>query len=281
MMCVDCPRACNVDRETGAKGFCGGGKFAYISKIVPRFAYEEPCLGKTVTAVFFGGCSLGCSYCQNYKISRAAVGTEYSDAELASLFDGAGDRIDLVTPTHYLTAIERALPFCKKSNSLIYNTSGYETVSGINRAAAFSDVFLTDFKYADCDTAKMYSRAADYSKVARRALVEMRKTKDEWIYADGLRVLRRGLIVRHLVLPGHIENSLHALDIIANEIGTDTVLSLMSQFTPNGVGAPDRSLKRIEYKIVAEHALKLGFSNGYFQEYSSADNAYTPDFRCE
>lgn len=277
MKCYDCPRACGADRDGGDVGMCGGGKRARIAKIIKPFDYEEPCLG-TVTAVFFGGCSLGCSYCQNHKISRGACGTEYSDAELADLFDNADFSVDLVTPSHYISAIERAVALCKHKNSFIYNTSGYETPTAIKRAGVFSDVFLTDYKYADGALAQRFSRARDYPEIAVKAIDEMRKTPDEWIVEDGKKLLKRGLIVRHLVLPDCVDNSIAVLDDIARRWGTGTVLSLMSQFTPNGVGEPNARLRKIEYKLVAEHAVKLGFKTGYFQEFASASSAYTPEF---
>lgn len=275
--CYDCPRGCGAARDDGVVGVCGGAKHARIAKIIDPFEYEEPCLG-SVTAVFFGGCSLGCSYCQNHKISRGGAGEEYSDDALAKVFDGACGAIDLVTPSHYLSAIERALPLCKRDNSFIYNTSGYDTVDAVRRASAFTDVFLTDYKYADSDIAHRFSRARDYPQTVVKAIEQMRKTCDEWTEHGGKRMLKRGLIIRHLVLPDCVQNSIAVIDDIARRWGTDVVLSLMSQFTPNGVGEPSVRLRKIEYKVVAEHAVKLGFKTGYFQEFCSASSAYTPEF---
>ncbi len=279
-VCKICPRGCAVDRSH-AVGFCGAGDKARIAKIVDPFYYEEPCLGK-LGAVFFGGCSLRCSYCQNIAISRGAVGEEYSDDGLAAVFDGIAsfDRaVDLVTPTHFLDAIERAVRVCKTKPRFIYNTSGYETVEAVKRAAAFTDVFLTDFKYGSASTAERLSSARDYPTVALEALESMRGSfMDEWEEKSGGKILRRGLVIRHLVLPGEIDNSLAALDMIKSAVGTDAVISIMSQFTPNGTGEPKRRLKKIEYKLVCEHAMKLGFHNGYFQDLDSASSEFTPDF---
>lgn len=271
---------CGACRDAGHIGFCGGGKNARIAKIIDEFEYEEPCLG-TVTALFFGGCSLRCSYCQNYKISRGQAGAEYSDVELARVMDNAKHPLDLVTPSHYLSAIERALNARNKNsrlNGIIYNTSGYETAEAVKRAAEFTDVFLTDYKYSDSGLAQRFSHAADYPKTALEAIAQMRNVRDEWVTEDGKSILKRGLIVRHLVLPSCVQNSIAALDDIASAVGTDVVLSLMSQFTPNGVGEPTERLRKIEYKIVVEHALKLGFINGYIQDFSSATDMYTPEF---
>lgn len=271
-MCNDCPRLCGVDRAK-TRGFCGCGANASVAKVVAPFTFEEPCLG-ALSAVFFGGCPLRCSYCQNYEISRAEFGKIYTDAELAELFDGAGETLDLVTPTHFLRAIESAVKKCKAPHRIIYNTSGYELTESVERAAEFTDVFLTDIKYADGGLSQRFSGAPDYFLRASAAVKRMRETKDVW--ENG--ILKRGLIVRHLVLPGCAEDSLKVLDFVASELGTDTVLSLMSQFTPNGAGEPSARLKRIEYKLVAEHAIKLGFTNGYLQDFSSASSSYTPKF---
>lgn len=276
-VCNDCPRACGVDRSV-KRGFCGCGENATVAKVVSPFEYEEPCLGR-LSAVFFGGCALRCSYCQNIKISRGAAGKVYSDAELARLFDETDYALDLVTPSHFLSAIERALALCEKPHRIIYNTSGYETESATERAAKFTDVFLTDLKYFDGGIASKYSAAPDYFTYASRAIKLMRRlVPDEWENSGDGKILKRGLAVRHLVLPEHYADSVKILDFIAEELGTDTVISLMSQFTPNGVGEPSARLKRIEYKLVCEHAQKLGFRNGYVQDLSSATAAYTPEF---
>lgn len=273
--CGDCPRSCGVDRAAGGIGYCGGGKYARVAKTVYGFGYEEPCLGE-VTAVFFGGCSLKCSYCQNHIISRGAAGEEYDDDRLAALFDGSTAPIDLVTPTHFGSAIARAADKCKKEHLFIYNTSGYESGEGVRRAATYAHVFLSDFKYGDDRIARKYSGVDDYTEKARAALSYMRKSVDVF---DGRGIMTSGLIVRHLVLPGEVKNSLLALDMIADAAGADTMLSLMSQFTPNGVGKPDERLKKIEYKLVLEHALKLGFKNGYMQGFDSAASSFTPEFK--
>lgn len=276
MTCCDCPRKCGADRENGGVGYCGGGYNARVAKIIRDFAYEEPCLGKTVDAVFFGGCALRCSYCQNYKISRGGAGDEYDDVKLAELFDGMDNRIDLVTPSHYLSAVERAVTRCKTPHSFVYNTSGYETIGAVRRAGEMCDVFLTDHKYAESETARILSSAPDYPEIAIAAAKEMKRLKPDVLSDDG--ILKQGVVVRHLVLPGHVDNSIKALDMIASELGTNTVLSLMSQFTPNGVGEPSVRLKKIEYKLVAEHAVKLGFKTGYLQDFASADGTYIPKF---
>ncbi len=274
--CNDCPRRCNADRAKRV-GFCGAGVYARVAKTVAPFLYEEPILGE-LTAVFFSGCNLRCSYCQNIAISRSTSGAECDDARLAEIFDGAVGALDLVTPSHVLSAVERALALCKTERRIIWNTSGYETEDGARRASEFADVFLTDIKYYSSDLSRRLSSAPDYFEHAKRAVKVMREKRDVIVGEGKTAVMTSGLIVRHLVLPDCVNDSKNVLDFIAGELGTDTYISLMSQFTPNGAGGPNRRLNRIEYKIVAEHALKLGFKNGFFQDITSADSKFTPEF---
>lgn len=275
-LCNDCPRACNADRISKV-GFCGAGVKAKVAKTISPFLYEEPILGE-LSAVFFSGCNLRCSYCQNIAISRAATGEECDDARLAGIFDGTVGALDLVTPTHYISAIERALRLCAEKRKIIWNTSGYESEDGVKRASEFTDVFLTDIKYCSSELSSRFSSAPDYFERAKAAVKLMRR-KCDFVAGEGAAArMTSGLIVRHLVLPGCVSDSKRVLDFIAGELGADTYLSLMSQFTPNGVGAPEKKLSAIEYKIVAEHAIKLGFKNGYFQHFSSANKKYTPSF---
>lgn len=270
MKCYDCPRGCGTDRRL-ARGFCGCGSNAVVAKVIDGFEYEEPCIGKA-RAVFFGGCNLKCTYCQNIAISHCARGREYDSSELARLL-GGDSTVDLVTPTHFLSAIERAAELTALPR-IVYNTSGYETTQAIDRAAAISAVFLSDLKYVDSALSSRFSAAPDYFEYASKALKRMRRVTD--CFAAG--IMTRGLVVRHMVLPGCTKDSIAVLDFIAAELGTDTVISLMSQFTPNGAGAPHRKVSALEYKLVCEHALKLGFGNGYFQDFSSADSSFTPEF---
>lgn len=267
MPCVICPRECKVDR-TERVGFCGE-KGVRIAKIIDGFSYEEPCVGN-VRAVFFYGCNLKCSYCQNAAISRNGANRNglYDMQKLKEVFDA--EAVDLITPTHFLDDIECA---AKGSRArVIWNTSGYEKRESVERQLEFVDVFLTDFKYGDDALAEKFSAAGDYRAVATEAIRIMRQKKD--VFDSG--IMKSGLIVRHLVLPDYIENTLRALDILADTVGTDVTLSLMSQFTPFD-GSITRRLKPIEYKIACEYALKKGF-HGYFQELDSAQSAYTPDF---
>lgn len=275
--CNVCPRKCNADRKTGT-GYCGEGELARVAKVVSPFEYEEPCLG-TLSAVFFSGCNLHCSYCQNQAISGGGKGEVLDAKKLADLFDSTIGGIDLVTPTHFINVIENALKECKTKKKIIYNTSGYESEYGTKKACEFTDVFLTDLKYVDSELSKRFSNAPDYFEKTKKAIAIMRKNNlDEWTEENGIKTLKRGMVIRHLVLPDCVRDSKRVLDFIAGELGTDTVVSIMSQFTPNGKGEPNRKIKPIEYKIVTEYAIKLGFKNGYFQDTASANACFTPDF---
>lgn len=280
-ICADCPRSCNVTRTVDffakqiefKSGYCKS-QGVRIAKVITDFAYEEPVLGKC-DAVFFSGCSLQCGYCQNREISQSGeVGKPYTLEQMAQLF--SGKRLDLITPTHFLTPIERAIALCEAKPHIIWNTSGYETQNAVMREIKFTDVFLMDFKYGLNDCAKKYSNAADYFEFALNALKTIRANiTDEY---DSAGVMKKGLIVRHLVLPDCLDNTFAVLSAVKNAVGVDTVISLMSQYTPNGTYPPNRKLKPIEYKAATSYALKIGFNNGYFQEISSADSSYTPDF---
>lgn len=269
-VCRDCPRNCGVDRKNQI-GYCGANENAHIAKIVKDFAFEEPCIG-VCDAVFFSGCSLKCDFCQNRAISRGESGAEYDPQALANLFDELGFSLDLVTPTHYLTVIERALALTKKPHRIIWNTSGYETKDAVRREVKFVDVFLTDYKYASESLSRELSHAPDYPQVIADALPLMNLGNR----FNG-EIMERGLLVRHLVLPNHSDDSLAVLDSIERLTGRDTFIGLMSQFTPFG-DILTRKIKPIEYKRVIAHARKLGFENGYIQELTSATDECIPKF---
>lgn len=269
-LCRDCPRACGVDRNLKI-GYCGAGSKAQIAKVVRGFSFEEPCIG-VCDAVFFSGCSLRCDFCQNREISRGAKGEEYDAESLAELFDSLSYSLDLVTPTHYLNVIERALALTTTPHRIVWNTSGYETLDAVRRERKFVDVFLTDFKYAGTELARTLSCAPDYPEVIKAALPLM--NIGDVFDRD---IMKRGLLVRHLVLPGQSQDSLEVLEEIARLTGTQTYIALMSQFTPFG-SVLTRKLKPIEYKRVLASARKLGFENGYVQELSSASEDCIPEF---
>lgn len=296
--CVLCPRACGVKRECGERGVCGATGELMVSHIMLHHWEEPPISGVSGSgAVFFPGCSLGCVYCQNHAISRACEGKPYSVSGLASVFleleqQGALN-VNLVTPTHFAPQIRLAvLEACERGLSVpvLWNTSGYETVDAIAKNAGIVDVYLTDFKYAQETLAMRFSRAGDYPKVALTAIHEMVRQAglpafDE---VDGQVRMRGGVIVRHLVLPGHVRESCEALDVLRREFGDDVCLSIMSQYTPQIPQgsivleeSPElgRRLTDEEYEAVLDHADGLGYEEYFWQQGDPAQESFIPPFR--
>jgi len=283
--CDLCPRKCGADRTVG-HGLCFGGKNAKISKVM-RHKWEEPCIcGNAGTgAVFFSGCSLGCVYCQNKDISRGIAGTEYTVPELADLFceinESGAASLDLVSPSHYAVQVNEAFEMCSMTIPVVYNVGGYELSSTVSDYMSHADVFLTDFKYGSADTGKKYSDAPDYPEIAAEALRAMYQITGDTEYGDD-GILRRGIVLRHLVLPGERRDSVKALELAASAVPPEKViLSLMRQYTPDFAPKEYKNLTRrvttFEYNYVLDAAVEMGFS-GYSQDADSASAAYTPDF---
>ncbi|MEG0804511.1 MAG: radical SAM protein, partial [Pygmaiobacter sp.] len=266
-----------------------------VSRAALHF-WEEPCIsgiGENAPGsgtVFFSGCSLGCCFCQNYQISRGAVGKEISVARLCEIFlelqqQGAAN-INLVTPDHFAPAILAALSAAKPALTLpiACNCSGYETLKTVRALAEQVDIFMPDLKFFDPDLSGRLAAAPDYFAFALPAICEMVRLCGAPVF-DAAGLLRRGVIVRHLVLPGHREDSLHLLDALAAALPTDSfILSLMSQYTPYHTGAyPElnRRLSTFEYKTVTRRAEELGFDYLYTQQRSAAKEEYTPPFDFE
>lgn len=277
--CSICPRACRIDRQTSV-GFCAEHEKIRIAKVVEHFKWEEPCLSddRGVLAIFFSGCNLKCEYCQNHEISRGGVGEEYSVEQFVNLVEEKQDShsaIDLITPTHFSKELSIAFSKIRKHVPVIWNTNGYETVENIRHISEFVDIFLPDFKYSSDALGQKFSKCKDYFSNALPAIQEMCLQKSDQ-YSEDL-TMKRGVIIRHLVLPGYVKNSLDTLDIISKYF-PDRTISLMSQFTPNGYGSLNRKITPLEYKLVLTHFQNLGLSKGYFQDYSSADKVFVPDF---
>ena len=280
--CQLCPRECGVDRTAGGLGFCGCPATAMVAKTVIH-RWEEPALapnGKS-GAIFFGGCTLGCRYCQNRDISRKPAGKAVDSAGLREMMEGliqaGAENIDLVTPTQYLPtilpALERKLPV-----PVVYNCGGYERVETLRQLEGKADVYLPDLKYADNGLAKNLSGAGDYFQVAAAAIREMVRQvgAPQW---QGEKMVK-GVIIRHLILPGHVENSLKVLDWIGDTFAPGQVLvSLMRQYTPMpGLFAPlDRTVTEEEHDAVLSW-MYLNEIEGFVQEDTAADTAYIPDF---
>ena len=280
--CTLCPRECGIDRTAGQLGFCRCPDTALVAKTMLHH-WEEPALAGLggSGAIFFGGCTLGCKFCQNGAISHAPIGTPMDSmalrAEMEKLIAQGAENIDLVTPTQFLPTL---LPALEKPLSVpvIYNCGGYEKVDTIRSLSGKIDIYLPDLKYADNALAKELSGISDYFEVATAAIKEMVKQVGS-VQWQGDKVVR-GVIIRHLILPGHVENSLKVLDWIGENFAPGQVLvSLMRQYTPMGnLPAPmDRKISEDEYDSVLSW-MYLNDLEGFTQESESADSAYIPEF---
>ena len=279
--CNLCPNACNADR-TASAGVCGVDDRIRIAKYYLH-PFEEPVLsGKNGSGtIFFCGCSLKCVFCQNYAVSRAERGKIISVTELAEIFRELEERgahnINLVTPTHYAHRIVEALKLYRPHIPVVWNTHGYETEETLTFIAPYADIFLTDVKYFAPETAKRYCGKADYFAYASRAAEIM--CEKPLIFQDGM--MQSGTIVRHLVLPQNVEDSLRILDWFA-PLKDKAYLSLMSQYTPFGKidAFPElqRKITKREYHKVLDHALSLGIENIFVQKTASSGEKYIPEW---
>ena len=280
--CVLCPRQCGVDRTAGETGFCGAPDTALVAKTM-LYMWEEPALAGSggSGAVFFVGCTLGCKYCQNAAISCTPVGKPMDSKALRSAMEDliarGAENIDLVTPTHYLPTVLPALT-PKLPVPVVYNCGGYERVETLKELEGLVDIYLPDMKYADSALAEKLSGAPDYFPVAAKAIREMVRQVGKPVWQGDK--LKSGVIIRHLILPGCVENSLKVLDWIADTFPDGQVLvSLMRQYTPmGGLPAPfDRRVTDEEYDAVLSW-MYLNDLQGFVQEADAADKTYIPDF---
>lgn len=283
--CTLCPRRCGVDRTRGQLGFCKMPGQIHAARAGVHY-WEEPVISGSFGsgAVFFSGCTLKCAFCQNYDISQENFGKPLTSAELRAAFERLIDEgvqnINLVTPTHFLPDILPALE-PKLPVPVVYNCGGYESVETLRQLEGKIDVYLPDFKYSDNALAKKLSSAQDYFETASAAILEMyRQVGKPVIEGDEM---KRGVLVRHLVLPGCVDNSLGVLDWVAEHFRSgDILFSLMSQYVPMGraVKMPpfDRRITELEYDSVLSYMMLLGIEDGYTQDFSSAERGYTPSF---
>ncbi|MGM9522001.1 MAG: radical SAM protein [Oscillospiraceae bacterium] len=286
-ICMECPRRCGALRDdTSGSGFCGEGTDARIARAAPHFWEEPPVSGERGSGtVFFTGCNLRCVYCQNSTISCGGVGKTVTPEKLRdiylSLIDKGVHNINLVTASHFSDAVieslEKPLPV-----PVVWNSSGYESVETLKRLEGKVQVYLPDMKYSSSTTAAKYSRAPDYPETAKRAILEMFRQRGGYVL-DGDGLIKSGVIIRHLVLPGNLENTFGVIDWVSESFLPGGVLfSLMSQYTPAGRAAEfpelNRRLSKEEYAAAMEYMERSGIEDGFFQELSSAKEEYTPDF---
>ena len=282
--CKLCPRKCGANRPY-ERGECGAGPLK-IGRAAPHYYEEPPISGKNGSgAVFFSACPLSCVFCQNHELSQGCAGAEISTERLAAIFrrleDEGCHNINLVSPTPYVPEIIKALDISRPGIPVVYNTSGYERRQTLAALEGYVDVYLPDFKYVSRENAEKYSGVPDYPEAADEALEEMIRQCGGCEY-DENGLMKRGVIVRHLVLPGEKDESIRVLEHLKERFGTDRfILSLMSQYVPmyraNEFPKINRKLTSFEYRRVSEFAEKCGF-NGFFQDPSSQTSDYTPDF---
>ena len=291
-VCDLCPRHCHALRGEDGAGYCGMPDVAVVSRCAPHMWEEPPISGTRGSGtVFFAGCNLGCVFCQNSVISREKHGRHVSAHELEEMILALADtgvhNINLVTPTHYTHLLSEVLTRVKPKLSVpvVWNSGGYESVESLARLEGLVDIYLPDFKFCSSELSAQYAGAKDYCEVASRAIVEMyRQVGNPCFDAQGM--LQRGLMVRHLVLPGCRKDSIAVLRHLSELLPQGGyLLSLLRQYTPAfAMDAPYKNLHRtltdFEYTTVSDVALSLGVE-GYFQGKASADSAYTPDFLSE
>ena len=284
MICTLCPRRCGAERTAEAGGgFCRMPGGLRVARAMLHHWEEPPISGQNgAGTVFFSGCTLGCVYCQNGDISAGGFGKDISTARLREIFEEliaqGAHNIELVTPTHFLPWILPALT-PRLPVPVVYNCGGYERVETLRALEGLVDVYLPDLKYADGALAAELSGAADYFPVACEAIREMFRQIGPYVLEDGL--LTRGVVIRHLVLPGYLDNTRRVLDWIAETFAPgDVLVSLMSQYTPtaNMTGRLARRVTAAEYRAAADYMRNCGITDGFVQERTSAEEAYTPAF---
>ncbi len=287
MICNLCPRKCNVNRDLKS-GFCGVSNTLKVARAQLHF-WEEPIISGTNGSgtIFFSGCNLKCVYCQNFNISKENFGKDITTQRLAEIFkelENAGaHNINLVTPSHYVKQIVEALNIYKPKIPVVYNTSGYDSVEELKMLEGYVDVYLTDLKYYSSELSQKYSSAKNYFEVCSLAIKEMIRQQPKNVMENGL--IKKGVIIRHMVLPNCINDSFKVLEWIKNNLGEDVIVSVMGQYTPyfNASKFPEinRKLKPVEYKLVINHFNKLGLKNGFMQSLDSADENFIPPFNLE
>lgn len=290
--CTICPRNCKVDRLSGKAGYCGADDKLYLARAALHF-WEEPCISgeQGSGTVFFAGCNLRCVYCQNCEISRMDARKEVTIERLAEIFlelQGKGAlNINLVTPTHYIPQIIMAFDLAKEGGlnlPVVYNTSGYESVEVLKSLEGYVQVYLPDFKYMNRELAKKYSSAFDYPDKVKAALEEMvRQVGAAEFSEEG--IIQNGVIVRHLVLPNHTDDSKEIIEYLYKRYGNDIFISIMNQYTPlkqvEKIADLNRRLTEAEYDDVLDYAIALGVENGFIQEGETQSESFIPSFDFE
>lgn len=290
--CLLCPRKCGINRAAGQTGVCGVSAEIKVARAALHY-WEEPCIsGKRGSgAVFFSGCSLHCVFCQNREISDGKEGKVISKERLSDIFmelaDKGANNINLVTPGQYIPDIVWAVNDAKSRGMklpIIYNTSGYENVTELKLLEGIVDVYLPDFKYMDSTLSARYSRAKDYPSIAKQALSEMVRQQPDVVIDNATRLIQKGVIVRQLLLPGHVNDAKAVLKYLYDTYHNHVYISMMSQFTPIALkDYPEinRTVTRREYERLVDYALEIGITNAFIQEGDVAKDSFIPAFDCE
>lgn len=292
--CTLCPRECHADRIAGRLGFCGQSDQLMAARAALHF-WEEPCLSGTNGSgtVFFSGCNLRCIYCQNHAIAQGQTGKQISIERLSEIFlelqDKKAHNINLVTPTHFIPQIIKALQNAKDNGltiPVVYNTSGYEKVDTLKRLEGLIDIYLPDLKYHDTAFSSRYSKAPDYFVKAAAAIDEMLRQTGLPVFTDGEdSLMLKGVIVRHLLLPGCESDSRYLLRFLHQTYKNDIYVSIMNQYTPMpqaaSVPALNRRISSAEYERIVDYAIRIGIENGFIQEGDTASESFIPAFDCE
>lgn len=292
MKCNLCPRACNVDRANGEHGFCGESNKVRVAR-TSLHQWEEPCITGEYGSgtVFFSGCNLKCIYCQNHNIAESLVGKEFSVEELAEAFlrlqENKASNINLVTAAHFVRELVKAIALAKEKGltiPVVYNSSGYEKVESLRLLEGYVDVYLPDCKYFSSEIAKNYSGAGNYFEVAAEAIAEMVRQVGEPFFDKEKGVMLKGVIIRHLVLPGHTKDSMAILDYLWRTYKEKVYISVMNQYTPimhqEIYKNLNRRVTKREYGKVVDYLLSLGVENAFIQEGETAGESFIPKFNC-
>lgn len=291
--CTLCARNCKVNRNLGHKGYCGFDSSLYVAR-ASLHMWEEPVIsGESGSGtVFFSGCSLKCVYCQNHNIAIGDIGKNISIERLAQIFleleQKGANNINLVTPTHYVPQIAQAIYMARQkglSLPIVYNTASYENKDTIRSLDGLVDIYLADMKYMDSNLGRKYSNAPDYFKVSAEAIEEMYSQVKDIVLDEESGLLKRGLIVRHLVLPGCVEDSKNILRYLYEKYQNNIFYSIMNQYTPlpHVCEYPEinRRITEAEYDEVVDYAIELGIENGFIQEGETAKESFIPEFDME
>ena len=286
--CTLCPRHCGTNRASGQTGFCGMPSSIQIAR-ASLHRWEEPCISGTNGSgtVFFTGCNLKCVFCQNHIIAIGKKGLEVTTSQLADLFlmlqDKNAHNINLVTPSHYIPGIADALMLAKNNGlsiPIVYNTGGYDSVEALSILDGLVDIYMPDFKYVSSELSKRYSHAADYFDVAEKSLAEMFRQVGKPVFEGD--ILVKGMIVRHLLLPGCTKDSKAVIRYLYETYGDNIFISIMNQYTPlpHVAAFPeiDRKVTPEEYDEVVDFAIDLGIENGFIQEGDTARESFIPEF---